>query len=144
MKKFILISALLFSFNGWVQVTDEIHERCKDVADYVGCVQIFLGSVPKAKAANANYRSISKVAPMYPKELLRKRIEGNCIVRFTITKEGTTEDIKVVQCTDYDFANSSIEAAKKFKYAPKIVDGNPRQTVGVIHKMSFELASSQK
>ena len=88
--------------------------------------------------------SISKVAPIYPKELLKKGIEGYCILEFSVTKEGTTEDIKVVECTDYDFANSSIEAAKQFRYIPKIVDGDLRQTVGVLHKMSFELESSQK
>jgi len=49
MKKLILISALLFSFNGLTQVPDEVHEKCKDVADYVGCVQIFTGSLVKKK-----------------------------------------------------------------------------------------------
>jgi len=40
MKKLILIAGLLLiGSNGWVQVTDEIHERCKAAADYVGCVE---------------------------------------------------------------------------------------------------------
>jgi antitoxin component YwqK of YwqJK toxin-antitoxin module len=41
MKKLVLIAGLLLiGSNGWVQVTDEIHERCKAAADYVGCVEI--------------------------------------------------------------------------------------------------------
>ena len=83
-------------------------------------------------------------APIYPKELLKKGIEGYCILEFSVTKEGTTEDIKVVDCTNYDFANSSIEAAKKFKYIPETVNGDPRPTVGVLQKMTFKLESSQK
>ena len=63
MKKLLLISALLFSFNGWAQVSDEIHQRCKDAADYVGCVQISTGSVPtKDNSSEVMLEAATKLA----------------------------------------------------------------------------------
>ena len=61
MKRLLLISALLLfvaSTNGWAQVSDEIHQRCKDAADYVGCVQVFTGSVPTAAKSNKEQQLI--------------------------------------------------------------------------------------
>ena len=40
MKKLILISALLFSFNGWTQSNTEIHQSCLAAVDYKGCVNL--------------------------------------------------------------------------------------------------------
>ena len=40
MKKIILISALLFSFNGWTQSNTEIHQSCLAAVDYKGCVNL--------------------------------------------------------------------------------------------------------
>ena len=44
----LLLTLLLTCFGSFTlsaQVPDEVHEKCKDVTDYVGCVQIFTGSV---------------------------------------------------------------------------------------------------
>ena len=64
MKKIILLVGLLVCSNGWAQVSDEVHQRCKDVADYVGCVQIATGSVPtKENSSEADLRKALKLLP---------------------------------------------------------------------------------
>ena len=67
MKKLLTLSLLLlFSFNGWTQVSDEIHQRCKDVADYVGCVQIFSGTIA---AKNNNKLDLENSLRLLPRRL---------------------------------------------------------------------------
>ena len=39
----ILACILCLALGASGNVSDEIHEKCKDVADYMGCVQIFSG-----------------------------------------------------------------------------------------------------
>ena len=39
-KKLILISALCFSFNGWTQTNEQIHQICTDAVDYEGCTKV--------------------------------------------------------------------------------------------------------
>ncbi|SVE34052.1 uncharacterized protein METZ01_LOCUS486906, partial [marine metagenome] len=65
MKRLLLISALLLvASNGWTQVSDEIHQRCKDAADYVGCVQISTGSVPtKENSSEADLKKALRILP---------------------------------------------------------------------------------
>ena len=40
MKKLLLISALLCSFNGWTQTNEKIHQICMDAVDYEGCTKV--------------------------------------------------------------------------------------------------------
>ena len=35
--------------------------------------------------------------------------------------------------------SAAVKAAKKFKYKPKVIDGNPVETAGVLNKITFEL-----
>ena len=40
------------------------------------------------------------------------------------------------------FNNSAVKAAVKFKYKPKVIDGQPVATTGVQNRIIFELADS--
>ena len=69
MKK-ILSAFLLFSFTLSAQVPDEVHEKCKDVADYVGCVQIFTGSViTKKETGIPEVKELKKALGLLPSRL---------------------------------------------------------------------------
>ena len=69
MKK-ILSALLLFSFTLSAQVPDEVHEKCKDVADYVGCVQIFTGSVAtKQETGIPEVKALKKALGLLPSRL---------------------------------------------------------------------------
>ncbi|NNE37745.1 MAG: TonB family protein, partial [Gammaproteobacteria bacterium] len=74
-------------------------------------------------------------------QALSRRIEGTCTVEYTVTTTGTTKDIRVLEdwCPDRVFHSVSIEAAKKFKYKPRVVDGVAIEVPGVKNMFIFEL-----
>ena len=87
-----------------------------------------------------DYLPLVKVAPQYPKRAIARGIEGYVVLSFTVTKTGSVEDPVVVEASPPGmFERSAIQAALKFKYKPKIVDGEPISTSGVRHRISFEI-----
>ncbi|NNF66015.1 MAG: energy transducer TonB [Gammaproteobacteria bacterium] len=88
-----------------------------------------------------DYLPIVKVAPIYPDRALSRGLEGYCIVQYTVTKEGRTRDPVVVQdqCTSSLFHRASIQAALKFKYKPRVVDGETIEVPGVQNKFTFQI-----
>ena len=97
---------------------------------------------------DGDYMPIVKVAPIYPRNALSRGISGECVVQYNVTTAGTVKDVEVVkeQCTQSIFARSSIEAAKRFKYKPRIVDGEAIEVRGVrnIFYFEWEWASEQQ
>ncbi len=84
-------------------------------------------------SGEGDYLPIVKVAPIYPQRALAQGIFGDCMVRYTVTTAGTVKDVEVLkdQCTSVLFYRSSIEAAKRFKYKPRIIDGVSVEVQGV-------------
>ena len=90
-------------------------------------------------AGEGEYLPIVKVAPIYPNRALSRGIEGYCIVEFVVTRNGTTANGKVIECTSSLFAKASLKASSKFKYKPRVINGTPIDVPGVQHKITFEL-----
>ncbi len=91
-------------------------------------------------AADGDYLPIVKVAPIYPRRAIELGIEGYVILEFTVTKSGSVKDIVVVEAQPSSIFNrAAIEAAEKFKYKPRVVNGEPIEVRGVLHKITFEL-----
>ncbi|MEM1412941.1 MAG: energy transducer TonB [Pseudomonadota bacterium] len=92
-------------------------------------------------SADGDYLPIVKIAPIYPQRALLREIVGICAVAYTVTTTGATRDVRVIEsmCPNPIFYNSSIEAAKKFKYRPRIIDGEAVEVHGVINRFIYEL-----
>jgi protein TonB len=88
-----------------------------------------------------DYLPIVKVAPIYPNRALTRGVEGFCVVQYTVTRQGTTRDPVVVesQCTSSLFHRASVNAAMKFKYKPRIMDGEAVEVPGVQNKFTYEI-----
>ena len=88
-----------------------------------------------------DYLPIVKVAPIYPQRALSRSIEGYCVVQYTVTKNGTIRDPFVVedQCTSSLFHRASIQASLKFKYKPRVLDGQAVEVPGVQNKFTYEI-----
>jgi periplasmic protein TonB len=89
--------------------------------------------------ADGEYLPIVKVEPVYPARALARRMEGFVLVKFTVTETGAVRDVVVLESTDEIFERSAIEAALRFKYKPRVIDGQPVQVPGVRNKIVFEL-----
>ncbi|MFA7555967.1 MAG: energy transducer TonB [Spongiibacteraceae bacterium] len=90
--------------------------------------------------ADGEYLPIVKVAPMYPRRANSRGVEGYCIVEYTVTKNGSIKDPVAVDCQPSGyFERASIKAAEKFKYKPRVIDGEGIDVLGVQNKFTFEL-----
>ena len=108
--------------------------------------------------SDGEYLPIVKVQPQYPRRALSRGMSGWVIVEFTVTERGTVADAKIVEtcgwiknvrsegeCFDNPntvFNSSAVKAAMKFKYKPKVIDGDPVATTGVQNKITFELVDN--
>jgi protein TonB len=88
-----------------------------------------------------DYLPIVKVAPIYPQRALTRGVEGFCVVEYVVTRQGTIRDPFVLenQCTSSLFHRASLQAALKFKYKPRIIDGEPVEVRGVQNKFTYEI-----
>ncbi|MDZ7783455.1 MAG: TonB family protein [Halioglobus sp.] len=89
---------------------------------------------------DGEYLPIVKVAPIYPRRAQTRGITGYCIVEYTVTTSGRIRDPQVVDCEPSGvFERASLKAAEKFKYKPRVVDGQPIEVAGVQNKFTYEL-----
>ncbi|MEQ8515649.1 MAG: energy transducer TonB [Chromatocurvus sp.] len=89
---------------------------------------------------DGEYLPIVKVAPIYPRRAQTRGITGYCIVEYTVTKSGSIRDPQAVDCSPSGvFERASVKAAEKFKYKPRVVDGEPIEVAGVQNKFTYEL-----
>ena len=88
-----------------------------------------------------DYLPIVKVAPIYPQRALMRGLEGYCVVQYTVTRQGTIRDPFVIedQCTDPLFHRASLQAAMKFKYKPRVIDGQAVEVPGVRNKFTYQI-----
>jgi len=89
--------------------------------------------------ADGEYLPIVKVAPVYPARAAARGLEGYVIVEFTVTRTGTTKDIQVVESSSSLFDRAAVEAAAKFKYKPRVINGEPVEVPGVRNRITFVL-----
>lgn len=89
---------------------------------------------------DGEYLPIVKVNPQYPRKASQRGIEGWVIVEFTVTESGSVVDA-FVHSSDPPgiFDRAAVNAALKFKYKPRVVDGQPIRVSGVKNRIVFEL-----
>ncbi|UZJ43281.1 energy transducer TonB [Marinimicrobium sp. C6131] len=97
-------------------------------------------------SGDGEYMPIVAVAPEYPRRAAQRGIEGFVTVSFTVTTNGSTRDVVVVDAVDTEgretsiFNRAAIRAAERFKFRPRTVDGEPVEVAGVSYRFVFELA----
>jgi len=93
--------------------------------------------------ADGEYLPIVKVTPVYPYRAQERGIEGYAIVEYTVTELGTTTDIRLVETSHSVFERSCVEAAAKFKYRPRVVNGEAIAVPGVRNRCTYELQNAR-
>lgn len=89
---------------------------------------------------DGDYLPIVKVAPIYPRRAQSRGLEGYVIVEFTVTTNGSVRDPFVIEAQPEGvFDRAALDAALKFKYKPRVVDGTATEVAGVQNKISFEI-----
>lgn len=84
------------------------------------------------------------VTPQYPTRAASRGIEGWCQVSFTVTATGGVENVVVVDAEPAGiFDTSSIRAAERFKFQPKVVDGQGVPVPNVQYVFRYQLEGDQ-
>ncbi len=100
-------------------------------------------------SGDGEYLPIVKVQPQYPNRALSRGLEGYVIVEFTVTTNGAVRDPFVVEGMAGSrgnlrpseiFDRAALKAASKFKYKPRVIDGEPVEVPGVRNKITFAIA----
>lgn len=92
-------------------------------------------------SSDGEYLPIVKVSPVYPRRALSRGIEGYVIVEFTVTKSGTVTAPMVINAKPEGiFDRAAMDAASKFKYKPRVVNGEAVAVAGVQNKISFQIS----
>ena len=90
--------------------------------------------------SDGDYQPLVQVKPGYPVMAETRGIEGYCIVECTVTELGTVRDARVIESEPGSvFDKTSLEAVKRFKYVPRVIDGEPIAVRGVTFKFIFEI-----
>ena len=91
-------------------------------------------------SSDGEYLPIVKVAPIYPRRAQTRGIEGYVLLEFIVTSTGAVRNPVVIEAKPPGiFDRAAVQAALKFKYKPKVVNGEPVEVAGVRNLIKFEL-----
>ena len=91
-------------------------------------------------ASDGEYLPIVKVAPVYPRRAQTRGIEGWVLLSFTVTETGSVIDPQVIDAEPSGvFDSAAKKAVERFKYKPRVVNGQPQVVTGVEHLITFKL-----
>ena len=93
-------------------------------------------------ATDGDYLPLVAIAPQYPTRAAQRGIQGWCLVSFTVDRLGNVveETIAVVDAEPPNiFDRSSIRAATRFKFQPRVVDGQGVEVSGVQYLFRYQL-----
>lgn len=93
-------------------------------------------------ATDGDYLPLVAIAPQYPTRAAQRGIQGWCLVSFTVDGQGNVieDSIAVVDAEPASiFDRSSIRAASRFKFQPRVVDGQGVEVPGVQYLFRYQL-----
>ncbi len=86
------------------------------------------------------FKPRSQVAPVYPRRAIERGIQGYIVMGFTINREGTTEDIVVVEADpETTFIRSATQAVEELAFPPCLQNGQAVRQANVSIKFDFNL-----
>jgi protein TonB len=94
------------------------------------------------ESGDGEFLPIVRVSAVYPRRALQRGIEGYVDIEFTVSKFGSVTNPKVMQASPEGiFDQAALDATLKYKYKPRVVNGEPMEVSGVEVRVKFELGS---
>jgi protein TonB len=91
-------------------------------------------------SGDGEYVPITKVQAIYPRRAMQRGIQGYVIVEFTVNKIGAVKDPIVIEANPQGiFEQAALDAVVKFKYKPRVINGEPTAVAGVQNRITFEI-----
>lgn len=103
-------------------------------------VKMAMGAGVGTAVGDTDAVPLMRVEPRYPPQLLQDGIEGWVRLRFTIGRSGQTKDVIVIDSKPaVVFDEAAIAAVRKWKYQPKVVDGQQIERPGLTVRLTFKV-----
>jgi protein TonB len=91
------------------------------------------GRVYVDRSVKLPLKEIDHEFPHYPDAAKKKRLEGSCVVRYTVGKNGRITDIAILNhALDPMFDEETLNTIRAWRYRPMLVNGKP---VEVVHEV---------
>ena len=142
--------------DNYINLLKDLYE--KKLERFPECVQVDLCTDIRTKRLHylvgKTYSPRYKESPVYPMRAQESGTQGYVIVAFDINKKGAAENVYKIEstCTLANgqiqkncevFDSATIKAAKKVKYYPATINGEPVEVTNVPHKYTFELEGQE-
>ncbi|UXI04266.1 energy transducer TonB [Photobacterium sp. TY1-4] len=89
---------------------------------------------------NQQAMPLYRVEPNYPARAQKRGMEGYVVLSFTIDPNGRPTDIQVLDAKPRRiFEREAVQALRRWKYQPKVVDGAAIAQVGQTIRLEFKL-----
>jgi protein TonB len=95
-------------------------------------------TVPPVVVPDGDFRLVKQASLLIPPRAAARRVEGYVIVEYTVTEEGTTSDISVIESNISIFERAAIDAVRDYEFRPRIEGGIPVAVAGVRSRVVFE------
>jgi periplasmic protein TonB len=89
--------------------------------------------------SDGEYMPIVQVAPQYPRRAAERGLEGYVLLEFVVTRQGTVRDPVVIESSSSIFDRAAMDAVTRFRYRPRVIDGEPVEVPGVRFRITFNL-----
>ena len=96
-------------------------EQVKPVMNAVS----FEGAYVTFNEAKPKFRPVHQEQPIYPENLLKRRIEGFAVVAFLVELDGTISQCQVVEASDAAFGEAARAAIALWEFSPPQFGGKP-------------------
>lgn len=83
-------------------------------------------------------RPIAPPLPIYPRNAIKRGLEGKCDVYMSVSTMGRPYNINA-KCTDRIFESSAETAISKIEFLPQIMDGRIIEVHNVVYPLEFKL-----
>lgn len=83
--------------------------------------------------------AIVRVQPAYPAVAEARGLEGWVLVQFDVLPDGRVANAFVVDSSSHLFEKAALNATYRFRYKPRVVDGEPAATTGIQNLFRFEM-----
>jgi bla regulator protein BlaR1 len=83
---------------------------------------------------------VIRIEPKYPVEAAQNKQEGSVILQFDIDKDGSTDNIQVIESFPKQvFDKESVRALKQWTYKPRIQGGQAQRQTGITVQLDYRM-----
>jgi protein TonB len=96
-------------------------------------------SVTALRMTDGPLVAIVRVQPVYPAVAESRGLEGWALVQFDVLPDGRVANAYIVDSSSHLFEKAALSAAYRFRFKPRVVDGEPVTTTGIQNLFRFEM-----